>query len=448
MNSEGIYAISTFLSPRDAFALLTTCKEYMLTYSSSDFMPNYTQERGHPYDKDISLAQCNSYEQMTLPNLMYLVGKRGDDKVIRYWLGQFKCNIDITDAEDKDAAFCTCKGLIEGNHYDLFVYWTTNFNLPLDYLIKLCKPSSSQSQTDYCKFTLDRVSTDNRSKVLKGIKQCNDVSRWNSATICLLLDEGTKDYDLLLQRACYIGDEKLVNRLIELGANDWDMGLYGAVDGDNVDLAKLMFNKGARLFVEILYLVRSREMTHLLESKEELSYDAILTGAAYAGNIALMDYAMDKGNNSEFNYNSIVIDAILNDKIDAILYLMRKSQTISVSHILDVASENGKLEIIQYFNNGTLSPKQYDSCLSKAIQHEHDECIIYLSHYACHIIIHGLVSLASRGHESGITKVLSHVRIKYPSVFNSFTDTVCNVLTRCCYLRMAKRIESLMKPKH
>ena len=56
------------------------------------------------------------------------------------------------------------------------------------------------------------------------------------------------DINHVLRWACYHGNIKYVNELIQLGANNWNWGLYGACAGGNIRCIKLMISYGANDF--------------------------------------------------------------------------------------------------------------------------------------------------------------------------------------------------------
>jgi ankyrin repeat protein len=76
-----------------------------------------------------------------------------------------------------------------------------------------------------------------------------------------------------LQGACHGGHKNLVDFLISKGANDWGRGLYGACQGGHRELVELMISKGAS------------------------SWDWGLGGACEGGHRELIDLMISKGSN-------------------------------------------------------------------------------------------------------------------------------------------------------
>ncbi len=61
----------------------------------------------------------------------------------------------------------------------------------------------------------------------------------------LMIDLGADNWNAGLYGACYGGHRQLVDLMIERGANDWDHGLSGACQSGQKDLIDMMIKRGA-----------------------------------------------------------------------------------------------------------------------------------------------------------------------------------------------------------
>ncbi len=74
-----------------------------------------------------------------------------------------------------------------------------------------------------------------------------------------------------LYRTCIGGNLKLINLVIERGANTWNEGLYGACHGGYLDIIKLMIEKGAN------------------------DWNSGLSGACIGGHLNIVNLMIEKG---------------------------------------------------------------------------------------------------------------------------------------------------------
>lgn len=68
----------------------------------------------------------------------------------------------------------------------------------------------------------------------------------------LWYDKAPNKYNIALYVACLHSREKIIERLIKLGANNWDWGLLGACEAENFALAEQMLNLGATAITSVL----------------------------------------------------------------------------------------------------------------------------------------------------------------------------------------------------
>ena len=59
-----------------------------------------------------------------------------------------------------------------------------------------------------------------------------------------LKDKDVEIRNYIMIESCYLGKTDIVNKMIEEGATDFQNGLYYASEGNNMDLVKLMIEKG------------------------------------------------------------------------------------------------------------------------------------------------------------------------------------------------------------
>ncbi len=61
----------------------------------------------------------------------------------------------------------------------------------------------------------------------------------------IMIEKGANNWNWGLYNACMGGNLNIVNLMIKMGANDWNLGLTGASKGGNLNLVNLMIERGA-----------------------------------------------------------------------------------------------------------------------------------------------------------------------------------------------------------
>ncbi len=136
-----------------------------------------------------------------------------------------------------------------------------------------------------------------------------------------MISIGAQDWNGGLAAACRGGHKHIVNRMITEGATDWNSGLFGACEGGHIDIVDLMISKGARDF----------------------NYG--LRGACFGGHKNLVDFLISKGAN---NFNSGLIAASAYGHIhlaQLMLTLGANNLNNDIDHSLYSAVRYGHIEL-------------------------------------------------------------------------------------------------------
>jgi ankyrin repeat protein len=96
---------------------------------------------------------------------------------------------------------------------------------------------------------------------------------------------------------------KIINLMIEKGANDFTWGLRGACLNGNIEIVNFMIEKGANNFDEGLYTSSIRghlKIIDLMIEKGTTNFNYGLRGACYGGQLDIIEMMIEKGAN-DFN---------------------------------------------------------------------------------------------------------------------------------------------------
>lgn len=105
---------------------------------------------------------------------------------------------------------------------------------------KSCWPSLS-----YNKYVLKRALNEQDKMDDALLMACYD-NNIQLVNILIELDTNNKmDYNIGLTNACASGHKKIIDIMIQHGANDWDFSLTSACSNNHRDIAELMINHGA-----------------------------------------------------------------------------------------------------------------------------------------------------------------------------------------------------------
>ena len=117
--------------------------------------------------------------------------------------------------------------------------------------------------------------------------------------LILLYEKKLKLHDLNcgLGGACEANNTNLVDLMISLGANNFDMGLMHACKRGNMGFATYMISKGGNINCG-LYSACSNGHKNLIDhfsSLENINLNSGLDGACHGGNKEIIDYIIEKG---------------------------------------------------------------------------------------------------------------------------------------------------------
>jgi ankyrin repeat protein len=118
----------------------------------------------------------------------------------------------------------------------------------------------------------------------------------------------SKDRENIFNMAMYYaargGNMEIVKLMIEKGATDFDWGMKNAANGGNMEIVKLMIEKGATDFDWGMYYASEgghMEIVKLMIEKGSTDFDWGMRYAAYGGNMEIVKLMIEKGA-EDFNF--------------------------------------------------------------------------------------------------------------------------------------------------
>jgi len=113
----------------------------------------------------------------------------------------------------------------------------------------------------------------------------------------LMIEKGANQWNNVLREACQGSNMEIVELMIEKGAYDWNWGLEGACLGGNIDIVKLMIQKGAKDWHNgLLYACRGckMEIVELMIQKGADDWEYGLEGACRGGHMECVELMIQK----------------------------------------------------------------------------------------------------------------------------------------------------------
>ena len=259
----------------------------------------------------MALADLYIYENSTLSEIMYQAGKFGDQRVIYYWLGHTITDEQV-DTDDTIALKQACIGLVQMGH-DALLEKVMN-EMPMTLLLYY---AITQEAAKIGNIRIVEIIVDDYPN-LYDIAALTAAEYGHTTLVWLLLNKGYKEYDVIMRAACLGNHENIVEDALRLGATDYTDGLEAAILGNNINLVMTMIDLGGDpRDNEISAGHSSIKVVQLLEEAlsridETFNYDDLLDGAAYSGNMEILDYALSKGGQSNDLLRSSVESGDLN----------------------------------------------------------------------------------------------------------------------------------------
>jgi ankyrin repeat protein len=156
----------------------------------------------------------------------------------------------------------------------------------------------------------------------------------------LLITEGVNDYDGIMAWAAYGGHKYLVERMLKFGAHSYDWVLVMALEGGYIDIAQLMVDKGADEFHRAVPYIARGGHTQSLEfilrfiDEKDLDYHNLIMWANYSKHKNFIDLCIDKCVKFDItpDYNSLIIKAIDTENIDILEYIIQKANNSGIDY--------------------------------------------------------------------------------------------------------------------
>lgn len=110
--------------------------------------------------------------------------------------------------------------------------------------------------------------------------------------------DGQRRLNNILYNASLLGNREAIDYLIEKGANDWDIGMHGAIINNDRDLINFFITKGARLWnyaMEVAAKMDNLDLVNFFIEKGTKDWDIGLAGNLLSKNRSLINFFEAKG---------------------------------------------------------------------------------------------------------------------------------------------------------
>jgi ankyrin repeat protein len=166
-----------------------------------------------------------------------------------------------------------------------------------------------------------------------------------------MLQLGANDYDLSLIKAAFGGQHQMIDQMLQLGAHDYDGAMISAAKGGHIDIIGQMIKLGAT------------------------DYDEAMIGAAEYDHLDIVKAMIQLGADE---YNDALIAAAENDNIDTVKYMIKMGANDYNNAMISAAYYNN-IDIVRYMLE--LGADSYEAAIRQAREHGHDEIVTMLQHH-------------------------------------------------------------------
>lgn len=222
-----------------------------------------------------------------------------------------------------------------------------------------------------------------------------------------------KDCCYMMRYAAEAGHGTMVNRLIELGANNYNYALLAAVSAGRVNIVKLLISKGATNYNQALVSAASTGTIEIVKLMLELgatSYNAAMEYAAAGGQIKVVELMLHLGAN---NYNEVMCVAACSGNRDIIELMLQRlaGEAIVYNSIIPELSKRGHIDCLKFILS--ITPKSiinYGSAMKAAAKGKHMNILRLLFENGATDYYEGIKYAAENNDIETIELIMSYIK--------------------------------------
>ncbi len=192
------------------------------------------------------------------------------------------------------------------------------------------------------------------------------------------------NFNLAMISAAKGGNEKLVDKFIKLGANNFDGAMIAAAKGGHDKLVDKFIDLGANDFTEAYYasiqggnhnLIEKFEKKYLLNNIEETSFYFIFIAAVKSGDITLLNKYEEKFEKKYFDEGFLIAGE--KGYKEVITWLSNRAPNYSRNSVFIGAAEGGHLDLVEEFIDFK-NTKAIEVAYETAVEQNHEKIAEYL----------------------------------------------------------------------
>ena len=192
------------------------------------------------------------------------------------------------------------------------------------------------------------------------------------------LADKVSDKNAIASEASLLGYHKVVDMMLEKGANNYSTYIMDAVAGGHIDIVKTMIEKGADTFNSCLVTAASyghKDIVKLMLEKGADNYNGAMTMAAFYGFLDIVKLMLEKGAN---NYNLSMLEASYKGHIDIIKLMIEKGAD-NFNEAMAEASYSGFIKVVKLMLEK--GANNYEESIKKAKGNGHGDIVELLENH-------------------------------------------------------------------